>query len=333
MAINEWWIDNPKERYWMEITDRENLGANLIAPTLAKGGKENFSYTLVSHVQPGDVVFHWWSRAGRKASIVGYSTVSGDWFDSEITWEARGLHSAGERTTSAYEVPLTDFTELETEITLEDLRGQEPKLRKIHDALKLSVGGSLYFPWAFSDKRELRTTQGYLVKMPASVVALLTGLAVAQKPTAKKKSRKGTKGAGGRQQDPAVRKAIERHAMDWTLEYFTSLGFEVDDVGSTESYDIYALNESEEELHIEVKGSSSSSVAVELTDGEVNHWSDEYERVLVVVDEIVWTKKKDGIETSGGRSRVWRDWQLGPTDSSLIPIRFRYFVPDGGEDF
>jgi hypothetical protein len=333
MAINEWWIDNPEERYWMEITDRENLGANLIAPTLAKGDKESFSYTLVSHVQPGDVVFHWWSRAGRVASIVGYSTVSGDSFDSEITWEARGPHSAGMRTTPAYEAPLTDFTELESEITLEDLRAQEARLRMIYEALKLAVDGAVYFPWAFSDKRPLRTTQGYLVKMPASVVALLTGLAVAQKPPVKKKSRKGTKGTGGRQQDPAVRKAIERHAMDWALEYFKSEGYEVDDVGSTESYDIYALNDADEELHIEVKGSSSSSVAVELTDGEVNHWSDEYERVLVVVDEISWKKMADGINTSGGRQRVWRHWELESTDSSLIPIRYRYFVPDGGDNF
>jgi hypothetical protein len=30
---------------------------------------------------------------------------------------------------------------------------QEVKLSKIHDALKLAVGGSVYFPWAFSDKR------------------------------------------------------------------------------------------------------------------------------------------------------------------------------------
>ena len=333
MAINEWWIDNPEERYWMEITDRENLGANLIAPMLAKGDRESFSYTLVSHVQPGDVVFHWWSRAGRTASIVGYSTVSGDSFDSEITWEARGPHSAGMRTTPAYEAPLTDFTELESEITLEDLRGQEAKLRKIQKALKLEVNGAVYFPWAFSDKRPLRTTQGYLVKMPASVVALLTGLAIAQKPPAKKRSRKGTKGTGGRQQDPAVRKAIERHAMDWALEYFKNESYEVDDVGGTESYDIYALNDAEEELHIEVKGSSSSSVAVELTDGEVNHWSDEYERVLVVVDEISWTKSADGIKTSGGRPRVWRHWELEPTDSSLIPIRYRYFIPDGGDSF
>lgn len=333
MAINEWWIDNPEERYWMEITDRENLGANLIAPTLGKGDKETFSYALVSHVQPGDVVFHWWKRAGRTASIVGYSTVSGDSFDSEITWEAHGPHSAGVRTTPAYEAPLTDFTELDTEITLEDLRTQEAKLRRIHDALKLAVGGAIYFPWAFSDKRPLRTTQGYLVKMPASVVASLTGLAVAQKPPAKKSPRKGTKGTGGRQLDPAVRKAIERHAMDWALEYFKNKGYEVDDVGSTESYDIYALNEAGEELHIEVKGSSSSSIAVELTDGEVNHWSDEYERVLVVVDEISWTKTANVIETSGGRQRVWRDWEIEPTDSSLIPIRYRYFVPDGGTNF
>jgi hypothetical protein len=210
---------------------------------------------------------------------------------------------------------------------------QEVKLSKIHDALKLAVGGSVYFPWAFSDKRPLRTTQGYLVKMPASVVALLTGLTVAQKPPAKGKSRKCTKGTGGRQQDPAVRKAIERHAMDWALEYFKKEGYEVDDVGSTESYDIYALNDADEELHIEVKGSSSSSIAVELTDGEVNHWSDEYERVLVVVDEISWTKTANVIETSGGRQRVWRHWELEPTDSSLIPIRYRYFVPDGGENF
>ena len=333
MAINEWWISNPEECYWMEITDREDLGSNLIAPTLGKGDRETFSYTLVSHVRPGDVVFHWWKKPGRIHSIVGYSTISGDWFNSEITWEAHGPHSAGVRTTPAFEAPLTEFTELETEITLDDLRGKEHALKQIHDELKLAIGGSIYFPWAFSDLRPLRTTQGYLVKMPASVVALLTGLAVATKPPAKKKFRKGTKGTVGRQQDPAVRKAIERHAMDWALKYFKNEGYEVEDVGNTESYDIYALKDSDKELHIEVKGSSSSSVAVELTDGEVNHWSDEYERVLVVVDEISWTKNADGIKTSRGRPRVWRDWAIEPTESSLIPIRYRYFVPDGGESF
>ena len=35
--INRWWDGNPAEKYWMEITDRSDLGANLIAPTTAKG--------------------------------------------------------------------------------------------------------------------------------------------------------------------------------------------------------------------------------------------------------------------------------------------------------
>jgi hypothetical protein len=333
VAINEWWSDIPEERYWMEITDRESLGANLIAPTLGDDDRAVWHYSLVSHVQPGDVVFHWWSRTGRTASIVGFSTVSGDSFPSRIKWATHTPNNGGQRTRPAFEAPLTGFIQLENEITLDDLRGEEQALREIHDELKLVVGGSIYFPWAFSDLRPLRPTQAYLVKMPASVVALLTGLAIAQKPPAKKKSRKGTKGIGGRQQDPAVRKAIERHAMEWALDYFKNEGYEVDDVGNSESYDIYALNEAENELHIEVKGSSSSSIAVELTDGEVNHWSDEYERVLVVVDEISWTKNADGIKTSHGRPRVWRDWEIEPTESSLIPIRFRYFVPDGGETF
>ena len=35
MAINDWWADDPNERYWIEITDRQNLGDNVIAPQLA----------------------------------------------------------------------------------------------------------------------------------------------------------------------------------------------------------------------------------------------------------------------------------------------------------
>ena len=333
MAITEWWANKPEERYWMEITDRENLGANLIAPTLGDNGREVWHYSLVSHVRPGDVVFHWWTRSGRTASIVGYSTVSGDSFPSRIKWATRTPNGKGPRTGPAFEAPLTGFTELENQITLEDLRAQELALRAIHNDLKSAVVGPLYFPWALSELRPIRTTQGYLVKMPSSVVALFTGLASAQKPPVQKRARKGTKGSGGRQQDPAVRRAIERHAVDWTLHYFESEGYEVDDVGNTESYDVYALNDVGDELHIEVKGSSSSSIAVELTDGEVNHWSEEYERVLVVVDEISWTKSSEGINTAGGRPRVWRNWELETTDSSLIPIRFRYFVPDGGASF
>ena len=32
MAINKWWAVDSKEIYWLESTDRTDLGANLIAP-------------------------------------------------------------------------------------------------------------------------------------------------------------------------------------------------------------------------------------------------------------------------------------------------------------
>jgi hypothetical protein len=38
VAINEWWIDCPEERYCTEIADPENLGADLIAPIFPNDG-------------------------------------------------------------------------------------------------------------------------------------------------------------------------------------------------------------------------------------------------------------------------------------------------------
>jgi hypothetical protein len=126
--------------------------------------------------------------------------------------------------------------------------------------------------------------------------------------------------------DARVGNAGERHAVDWTLEYFVSEGYEVDDVGDTESYDVLAVGSDLEELHIEVKGSSGSAVTVNLTDGEVKHWSNTFERVLVVVDEIEWhAQKNGGFTTSGGRVRLWRRWDLD--DSSLEPTQYQYLLP------
>jgi len=174
--------------------------------------------------------------------------------------------------------------------------------------LARAKSGALYFPYAFSDKRPIRTSQGYLFKLPAAIVELFPSMAsrrpsVPAEVAAPGSTRRGTR-ARRQKTDPALRKAIERHAMRWTLEYFESEGFLVEDVGDTESFDIYAINGDLDELHIEVKGSSTSSVTVNLTDGEVKHWGPDYERILVVVDQIRWQRNAGSYETSGGRARV-----------------------------
>jgi hypothetical protein len=55
MALNTWWTTDPSQRYWMEITHRPDIGGNLQAPKLPEG---QWSYDLVSEVQPGDRVLH-----------------------------------------------------------------------------------------------------------------------------------------------------------------------------------------------------------------------------------------------------------------------------------
>jgi hypothetical protein len=47
---------------WMEITRRDDIGADLKAPSAARGGVATASYALVPLVQPGDVVVHYDSR-------------------------------------------------------------------------------------------------------------------------------------------------------------------------------------------------------------------------------------------------------------------------------
>jgi hypothetical protein len=171
--INEWWSENPEERYWIEITDRPDIGANLLSPKLAGSGRETPGYSLVSKVRAGDVIFHYSKSAGNESGIVAVSIASGPAFNSQITWSAHGSYSKGERTTAAYEVPLKDLRWLERPISLEELRLVEDKLKALRDDYRAECDGALYYPWAFSDKRPMRTAQSYLAKFPAGALSIL----------------------------------------------------------------------------------------------------------------------------------------------------------------
>ncbi|MGV2901354.1 hypothetical protein ACNPM4_06725 [Microbacterium sp. AGC62] len=77
MTIRAWWTGDPAETYWMEITDRNDLGGELWAPKEDATGGESWSYTLVSNVQPGDRVFHWRKNAAGVPSLIGWSEAVG----------------------------------------------------------------------------------------------------------------------------------------------------------------------------------------------------------------------------------------------------------------
>jgi hypothetical protein len=115
------------------------------------------------------------------------------------------------------------------------------------------------------------------------------------------------------------------HAVDQTIEHLRRLGWTAEHVGTTRPYDILATN-GDIALRLEVKGSITSCVTVELTDGEVKHARQHRATSLAVVDGITWTVLDDGtISTAGGRIRLWANWV--PDVDSLVPIRHRYLLP------
>lgn len=50
MAVARWWDDAPEQVYWLEITQRSDIGADLAAPQFNYRGDEYWSYALVREV-------------------------------------------------------------------------------------------------------------------------------------------------------------------------------------------------------------------------------------------------------------------------------------------
>ncbi|MDQ1713928.1 MAG: hypothetical protein QOE45_3378 [Frankiaceae bacterium] len=331
MQINRWWQDDPFERYWMEITNRSDLGSDLRAPQVQDSGRPYWGYSLVTEVQDGDVVLHWHKRSGGETGIVGFSTAVGPPEESTIVWTAHG--SYGRKRPSlgpepSWQLQLSDYRPLVSAVTQDDIRKAEPHLRRVQQDLIARHRSPLYFPFAFSKKRAVRTTQGYLVKFPAAALGVLRPLRSVPRierdtPPRARPVRKRSRSQAGYLADPVLRRALEWHAVRSAMDHYEELGFRAVPVGDTESYDVLAVN-AEEERHVEVKGSCSSDIEnVELTRGEVRQANRHAPTDLFVVDEIAWWRNDDGtVSTTGGRVRWWRDWT--PAPSALRPTRYRY---------
>ncbi|WP_406303812.1 EVE domain-containing protein [Streptomyces sp. NBC_00885] len=337
MAINKWWRHDPNERYWLEITNREDIGTNLLAPQANDRGEEYWSYALVREVRPGDLVLHWDKNHG--PGVVGYSHVRREPFASTITWQSRGTYGR-QRSASgpepAWEAPLGGYRRLQRPVTQTRLREVEPTIRALRDRLTEAVAGPLYFPFALSDARPLRAAQGYLTKLPRELVEELPELrelrqtaisephepeAADLPPTSLPKPRRST--GYGRQRDANRRQAVERYAMDLVLSHYRSLGYEVEDVGDHSPWDVTARKNGTE-VHVEVKGSTTTREAIDLTEGEVRH-AEGIPTCLVVIDQI---ELGDDLHCHGGRWRTWNDW--APAREELVATAYRYPLPEAG---
>jgi hypothetical protein len=123
-----------------------------------------------------------------------------------------------------------------------------------------------------------------------------------------------------------VRTALETHAMALATSHFEGLGWSVADVSRYESYDLCCMRGSEE-LHVEVKGTSTHGKHVLMTPGEVAHARAHFPAVaLFVVSDIVVEHLADGaVRPHGGRVTVLEPWDAAEQD--LEPVGYAYRLP------
>lgn len=177
MDFNRWWNGLPEERYWLEVTDRPDLGADLRAPQVREGGSEYYGYSLLTEVRPGDVVFHYHKN---ECAIVAVSEATGAARAARIVWGAHGATARGlgiapyER--AGWRVGLCNLHALEPPLTLEEIRHRGDEVRLGRTKLEATAGVHLYSPFETSFKRPLRPTQAYLSKLPRYMVELFPAL-------------------------------------------------------------------------------------------------------------------------------------------------------------
>lgn len=179
MPVNRWWADSPEERYFVETTDRPDIGVDLKAPQQTDSGQANHAaYVLIKEVHPGDVVLHYHLPSRQ---IAMWSRAASYPFDEDIVWAAHGV-VARRANVEPYRRPgwrvlLEGPFELPAPVTFADLRAAEAAIRAAFSVVRAQHRGSLYLPLEISDKRPLRPTQFYLTKAPLAWINALPGLA------------------------------------------------------------------------------------------------------------------------------------------------------------
>ena len=87
--VNRWWADSPDEQYFLETTDRPDIGIDLKAPQATDSGQTNHpSYVLIKQVQPGDVILHY-HLPSREIAL--WSRAASNPFAEDIVWGSHGV--------------------------------------------------------------------------------------------------------------------------------------------------------------------------------------------------------------------------------------------------
>jgi hypothetical protein len=178
-ASQYWWSSDPSERFWLEITDRDDVGVDLNAPAESETGRTYWSYAFVREVAEGDIVLHY--RARPINSITHWSRAVGEPYIDQVHFGAHG-QGGGRGPVDPYwrpgwRRPLDGPYALPEPVSHAELRELEAEIRAVHlQMLDDYSPAPIYFPFQLSDTRPLRAFQGYLTKFPRALVSVIPQL-------------------------------------------------------------------------------------------------------------------------------------------------------------
>ena len=185
--MSDWWEGSQQEFYWCEVTDRTDIGSDLKCPQRDEGGRAYWSYSLISAIRPGEVVFHYSTRS---KAFVGASVAGAPLEERPIVWAPHGTVGRAKREARlaqpGWRLPLYAYRESPRPRTLKSLV-DSPEREWVRDWIadkEEATKARLALPFQrYQDG--LRGAQAYLTKMPADFVARwpeLTNLANAVEP-------------------------------------------------------------------------------------------------------------------------------------------------------
>lgn len=176
-TINAWWEGRPGERYWLDVTGRDDPDKLLAAPRGEGRWAASWTHRLITHVRGGDVVFHY---DAIQQAIVAWSISHGRVGKKQLSWPLRA-EPAGNETTSqrlpSWGILLRHCTKLSAAVPLAEIARIQwslfPSLRELED----EVGDPLYYPFEIGNREATRPLAGYVFKLPAVFVQSFPELA------------------------------------------------------------------------------------------------------------------------------------------------------------
>jgi hypothetical protein len=163
--INTWWKAQTGERFWLGVTSHDGEAEVLAVPW--REGRSPRSL-LLSHVQAGDVVFHFDPARQR---IDGWSVPNERAHRHHLPWAslshgAEAADPAHPETEPSLALDLDGPVPLERPVTLDEIAnvqwGLFPALQELEDL----VGDPLYYPFAMGNADDTHIVPGHVFKLP-----------------------------------------------------------------------------------------------------------------------------------------------------------------------